>query len=108
MSTLKPFINIGPGETIREELEYYGWEQKDFAEIMGRTEKYISQLITNKAPVTYEAGCLQHHKKASYASFHGLRRVNLWIISVWALSGVSAPCSNTSLKSFAEALFLPF
>jgi len=57
MGALKPFVNVGPGDTIREELEYYGWEQKDFAEIMGRTEKYISQLITNKAPVTYEAAC---------------------------------------------------
>ncbi|MDA3832363.1 MAG: hypothetical protein PF495_03105, partial [Spirochaetales bacterium] len=57
MGTLKPFVNIGPGDTIREELEYYGWEQKDFAEIMGRSGKYISQLITNKAPVTYEAAC---------------------------------------------------
>ena len=57
MSKLKPFINLGPGDTIREELEYYGWDQKDLAEIMGRTEKYISQLITNKAPVSYETAC---------------------------------------------------
>lgn len=57
MGALKPFVNVGPGDTIREELEYYGWEQKDFAEIMGRTEKNISQLITNKAPVTYETAC---------------------------------------------------
>ena len=57
MGKLKPFVNLGPGDTIREELEYYGWEQKDLAEIMGRTEKYISQLITNKAPVTYETAC---------------------------------------------------
>lgn len=57
MGALKPFVNIGPGDTIREELEFYGWEQKDLAEIMGRTEKHISQLITNKAPVTYETAC---------------------------------------------------
>jgi HTH-type transcriptional regulator/antitoxin HigA len=57
MSKLKPFVNLGPGDTIREELEYAGWEQKDLAEIMGRTEKNISQLITNKAPVTYETAC---------------------------------------------------
>lgn len=57
MGTLKPFVNLGPGDTIREELEYYGWEQKDLAEVMGRTEKSISQLITNKAPVTYETAC---------------------------------------------------
>lgn len=57
MGALKPFVNVGPGDTIREELEYYSWEQKDLAEIMGRTEKNISQLITNKAPVTYETAC---------------------------------------------------
>jgi len=58
MNALKPFINIGPGETIREELEYYGWDQKDLAEIIGRTEKSVSQLITNKTPITYETACL--------------------------------------------------
>ncbi len=54
MGKLKPFVNLGPGDTIREELAYLSWEQKDLAEIMGRTEKNVSQLITNKAPVTYE------------------------------------------------------
>lgn len=57
MSKPKPFTNLGPGDTIREELEYLGWEQKDLAEVMGRTPKNISQLITNKAPVTYETAC---------------------------------------------------
>lgn len=57
MGELKPFVNVGPGDTIRDELEFYGWEQKDLAEIMGRTEKNISQLITNKAPITYETAC---------------------------------------------------
>jgi len=56
-SKLKPFVNLGPGETIREELSYLGWEQKDLAEVMGCTEKHISQLITNKAPITYETAC---------------------------------------------------
>jgi plasmid maintenance system antidote protein VapI len=51
MNKLKPFVNLGPGDTIREELEYLGWEQKDLAEMMGRTPKNISQLITNKAPL---------------------------------------------------------
>ena len=58
MSKYKPFTNLGPGDTIREELEHYGWEQKDLAEIMGRTEKNISQLVTNKAPITYETALL--------------------------------------------------
>jgi len=55
---LKPFINLGPGDSIREELEFYGWEQRDLAEIMGMTEKHISQLVQNKVPVTYETACL--------------------------------------------------
>jgi HTH-type transcriptional regulator/antitoxin HigA len=54
MGKYKPFVVLGPGDSIREELEYYAWEQKDLAEIMGRTEKNISQLLTNKAPVTFE------------------------------------------------------
>ncbi len=57
MSKLKPFINVGPGDSIREELSYLGWEQKDLAEVMGCTEKHISQLVTNKAPITYETAC---------------------------------------------------
>jgi HTH-type transcriptional regulator/antitoxin HigA len=54
MSKYKAFIDVGPGDSIKEELEYYGWEQKDLAEIMDRTEKNISQLLTNKAPITFE------------------------------------------------------
>lgn len=54
MGKYKPFVNLGPGDTIRDELEYYGWEQKDLAEIMGRTEKNISELVKNKTPITYD------------------------------------------------------
>lgn len=57
MGQYKPFINVGPGDSIREELEHYGWEQKDLADIMGMTEKHISQLVRNKVPVTYETAC---------------------------------------------------
>jgi len=53
----RPFINVGPGDSIREELKHYGWEQKDLADIMGMTEKHISQLVRNKVPVTYETAC---------------------------------------------------
>jgi len=57
MGKYQPFINLGPGNTIREELEHYGWEQKDLAEILGITEKHVSRLVKNKAPVTYETAC---------------------------------------------------
>ncbi len=54
MANYKPFINLGPGDAIREELEHYDWEQKDLAEIMGRSEKNISELVKNKTPITYD------------------------------------------------------
>ena len=57
MSTYRPFVNLGPGDTIREEMAHYNWEQKDFAEIMGLSEKHVSHLLNNKVPVTYETAC---------------------------------------------------
>lgn len=57
MGNYKPFINLGPGDTIKEELAHYGWNQKDLAEIMGVSEKHVCQLAKNKAPVTYETAC---------------------------------------------------
>ena len=57
MSKYTPFINLGPGDTVREELAHYGWDQKDLAEIMGMSEKHVCQLANNKVPVTYETAC---------------------------------------------------
>lgn len=58
MAKHKPFILLGPGDTIREELEFYGWTQEDLAEITGLSAKHISQLASNKAAVTFETACL--------------------------------------------------
>lgn len=52
MTQLKPFVNIGPGDVIKDEMEFYGWSQKDLAEILDVSEKHISQLLTNKVPIT--------------------------------------------------------
>lgn len=57
MHAYKPFVNLGPGDTIREEMAYYNWEQKDLAEIMGFTEKHVSHLLNNKVPIVYETAC---------------------------------------------------
>lgn len=54
MGKYKPFVLLGPGDSIREELKFYGWDQKDLAEITGYTEKHISQLINNKVPITID------------------------------------------------------
>src|SRR5262249_12598153 len=43
-----------PGEFVREELEARGWTQGDLAQIMGRPERLVSELITGKKQITPE------------------------------------------------------
>ncbi len=54
MVKYQPFVNLGPGDSIKEELEYYGWDQKALAEILGKTEKHISNLLNNKTVITLD------------------------------------------------------
>jgi HTH-type transcriptional regulator/antitoxin HigA len=49
-----PDVAIAPGETISEILEERGITQADFALMLGRTEKNVSQLINGKAPISHE------------------------------------------------------
>lgn len=58
MTNMKPFMNIGPGEFIKEELEERGWRQEDLAEILGLSLKSINQLIKNKQAITIETAKL--------------------------------------------------
>ena len=41
-----------PGEFIRDELEARGWTQGDLADILGRTEPKVSELINGKRAIT--------------------------------------------------------
>ena len=52
MCKYKPFKNLGPGYSIRREMEENHWNQKDLAEILGFSEKHISRLLNNKEPIT--------------------------------------------------------
>ncbi|MCC7211404.1 MAG: addiction module antidote protein, HigA family [Candidatus Brocadia sp.] len=54
----KPFLNIGPGEFIKEELESRNWRQEDLAEILGISLKSVNKLIMNKQSVTIETARL--------------------------------------------------
>jgi addiction module HigA family antidote len=49
-----PDLAIPPGETISEILQERGITQTDFALMLGRTEKNVSQLVNGKAPVSPE------------------------------------------------------
>jgi len=53
-SKYKPFIILGPGDAIKEELEFYGWTQKELSEIIGYSQKQVSNILNNKTPVTME------------------------------------------------------
>jgi len=50
----KSTIAIPPGYTIREQLEFKGMMQKEFAQRMDLSEKHISQLINGKVELTQE------------------------------------------------------
>lgn len=56
----KNTIAIPPGATIREQLQYRGMSQKEFAERMGLSEKHVSRLINGKVPLSPSvADCLE-------------------------------------------------
>lgn len=46
---------VAPGDTIREILEDRGITQADFATRLGKSEKFVSQLINGKASLTHES-----------------------------------------------------
>lgn len=52
--TAAPAQLTKPGEILRDELEARGWENKDLAEVIGRPEQAISQIITGKKAITEE------------------------------------------------------
>ncbi|MHB1293920.1 MAG: HigA family addiction module antitoxin [Anaerolineae bacterium] len=45
---------VPPGRIIARELEARGWQQKDLAEIMGRPEQAISEILNDKKQITPE------------------------------------------------------
>ncbi len=55
---IKPFINIGPGYTIKKYLEARGWSQEDLAQLTDISTKQISQIINNKVRITIETARL--------------------------------------------------
>ncbi len=54
----KPFLNIGPGDFIQEELDERDWRQDDLADIIGMSPKTINQIIKNRQSLTLETARL--------------------------------------------------
>lgn len=61
MGAVKPFVNLGPGDAIRTEMEHYEWTQATLAEALGVSEKHVSELLNNKVQMTYEMAILLSH-----------------------------------------------
>jgi HTH-type transcriptional regulator/antitoxin HigA len=54
MSERIPAEGFLPGDLIKEELEERGWAQEDLAEILGRTNTAVNEIITGKRGITVE------------------------------------------------------
>lgn len=54
MANYAPAEVFPPGEFIREELEARAWTQGDLAEIMGRPQQAVSEIISGKKQITPE------------------------------------------------------
>ena len=49
-----PTVAIPPGETIRENMEFLGMNQKELAARLDITQKHLSNIINGNAPITYD------------------------------------------------------
>lgn len=54
MATLKLAKVFPPGEILRDELEERGWTQSVLAEVMGRPEATVSEIINGKRRISPE------------------------------------------------------
>lgn len=55
---LKPFLNTGPGQILKREMEALNWSQSDLAEIIGMDIKSINQIANNKQSITIDTARL--------------------------------------------------
>ncbi len=57
-TTLKPFINIGPGYTIKKISEYPRMDSRRVSRLMGISTQQISNIIQHKVPISIESARL--------------------------------------------------
>lgn len=52
MNELIPAVAFPPGDYIKEALDSRGWTQEEFAEIIGRTPKFVGELVAGEKAIT--------------------------------------------------------
>ena len=68
---VRPARATPPGRIIRRELGARGWTQKDLAEITGRSEQVISQIVRGRKQITSETA---HQLAAAFGT-----SADLWL-----------------------------
>ncbi len=58
-----------PGRTLKRSLDSLGMKQSELASRMGKTEKFVSELINGKAPITPETALHLEHVLGTPSSF---------------------------------------
>ena len=53
-SEFMPTVAIAPGETIRENMEFLGMNQKELAARLDITQKHLSNILNGNSPITYD------------------------------------------------------
>ncbi|OGF47066.1 MAG: addiction module antidote protein, HigA family [Candidatus Firestonebacteria bacterium RIFOXYA2_FULL_40_8] len=66
---LKPFVSIGPGEHIREEIETRGWSVEEFADRLCLSAKHVSEILNDKKPISIETAKLLSEVFGTSAQF---------------------------------------
>jgi addiction module HigA family antidote len=56
MEGLRPSRVVRPGIILRREIEARGWTQKDLADIIGRPQQTISEIVRGTKQITPETG----------------------------------------------------
>ncbi|OGV78381.1 MAG: hypothetical protein A3K19_20155 [Lentisphaerae bacterium RIFOXYB12_FULL_65_16] len=52
MTHYTPFVLLGPGDSIAEELQFYGWNRRTLAAELGLSYGEAVHLLHNRLPVT--------------------------------------------------------
>ena len=52
MTNYKPFLNVGPDDLIREELEARGWTVPHLAQELELSPETVQQILTHQQPIT--------------------------------------------------------
>lgn len=68
-SEFRPTVAIPPGETIRENMEFLGMNQKELAARLDITPKHLSNILNGNAPITYDTALKLESVIGSSAQF---------------------------------------